>query len=152
MIDIANYLERITELQQAAIPESTAAPVAVYSQGDYPYWTNQLTTVTPSTGMGLEFKRYDITIVMTLHRGKVLSGERTQLERQCQSDVFTILSKFLEVSARQLITTNYTTVQSGYQPNTHTLSSNGVVFISTNDTATDMGTQYTLQFAHIDRS
>lgn len=148
-MDIENYLERITELQEAAIAESNAVPVAVYSQSNYPYWTNHLSAVNPTIS-SYDFTEYAVTVVSTLYRGKVLSGERTQLERQCQLDTIAVLQALTAPNARNLITTYHTAVQDGYRPYSLTVTSQGVVIVSNGD-ITDMGSQYQLQFSHIDR-
>ena len=62
-MDIANYLARITEFQETITPNAKAVPVSIYTQGDYPYWLNRVTSINSSrSSVGVYRARYDISI------------------------------------------------------------------------------------------
>lgn len=145
-LDLDNYLDRITELQQTITTNAHASKVAGYTQSDYPYWTNLVTTPVAVERFAHNEWRYDISVVMRLHRGNALEGEDTQLELVCIQDIADTYNAFL--TNKLLTTATYTAPQAGYAPHTLNLQSQGVVVIPTASEAGDLGTVYTLTFSH----
>lgn len=149
-IPIEDYLTNITAMQLACGVTNADGMQAfksnLQSTDLYPYWTNVLSQVVP-TRMGHTWN-YAITVVMRLHRDKLTAGIDGQIGLQVQLDIAAVVPYFVARQKSMKVDPRAQPVN-GYRDSNARIVS-GIWQIFPGDVSNDVGSLYTLEFAHIE--
>jgi hypothetical protein len=151
-ITIATFLDRLKAMEEAidlTTVDNDNAPVAftaaIYRQDTFPYWTNELISVTP-TGQDYAHDKYNVVIRAKLFRGRVGEGFSRNLENACQQDVFTVIP-FFRLRKNMSVATGGA-APAGFIPNSLTITSQGATRLSDDE----YGSIYDISVAIGDRA
>lgn len=151
-IPLETYLENITAMQlSCGVTEADgmqAFKTNLQSTDIYPYWTNVVSQIAP-TRHGHTWN-YAITVIMRLHRGKVNENLDGRIGLLTQIDIGVVLPYF---AARQMSLQVDIKAQpvNGYRDSNARIVS-GLWQILPGDISADVGSLYTLEFAHIEKA
>lgn len=149
-IPLETYLTNITAMQLSCGVTNADGMQAfnsnLQSTDIYPYWTNVVSQIVP-TRMGHTWN-YAITVIMRLHRGKMTEGIDGQIGLQVQLDIGTVIPYFVRRQKSLKVDPRAKPVN-GYRDSDAKIAS-GVWQIFPGDVSNDVGSLYTLQFAHIE--
>jgi len=146
-IDLSLFRTRIATMEEAAITGSKAYKFAFMQGYPHPFWSNDLRGVTPVKLNGQTW-RYDVTMILRLHRGYVTEGYDGDLEGTCTGDILTVLQYFQ--TYRDLTTASLTTMLNGLVPGSAAITSRGVVPLNSAPNL-EIGTEYELTFSILER-
>jgi len=145
--DIDNYLDRITEIEQLIVTDSTVVKNPVQVPLRYPYWLHIAGGGNPQKGSANEWL-LTFTVRMLLVRGVAGAMGDFAVETQILTDISNVAWHFMgRDDYRNLRTPTYTTIQAGFDLDSVQIS-NQTRFEGPVVTGEVLGSLHTLSFRH----
>jgi hypothetical protein len=145
--DIDNYLDRINEIEQLIVTDSSVVKNPVNVPMEYPYWLHIAGGGAPSKGSANQWlETFQIRVLLV--RGPAGAMGDYEVETQILKDIANVAWYFMTVDDyRNLRTPTYTSIQQGFDPDSVTVT-NQIRFQGAVVTGEVVGSLHTVNFRH----